>query len=578
MPVHNHEIAERFTRLANLLEIEGENPYRVRAYRNAARTLGGLSVSIADMVAEGEDLTRYPGIGKDLAGRIRTLVETGELPVLTEVERRVPTELSDLMAIEGLGPKGVRSLYKKLSIDSLEDLEEAARAGRIHQVERFGEKTEQSILKEINKLRSGGRQRTRLVDAEEVARPLVEYLAAAEGVEAIEVAGSFRRRKETVGDLDILVSCEDSGPVMERFVSHEDVAEVVSQGTTRSTVRLSSDLHVDLRAVSAKSYGAALHYFTGSQAHNIAVRQRGVERGYKINEYGVFPSGESGGKPMAGATEEEVYDCVGLPWIAPELREDRGEIQAAEEGRLPELVTVEDMRGDLHAHTDATDGGEGLRAMAEAAADRGYEYLAITDHSKRVSMAHGLDADRLRAQGAEIDRLNEELEGITLLKGIEVDILEDGSLDLPDDVLAGLDMTVCSIHYQFNLPRDRQTERIIRAMDNPHFRILGHPSGRTINEREALDLDMERLVEAAVERNCILEVNGQPGRLDLRDTDCMLARERGAKLALSTDAHNVPNLGLMRFAVDQARRGWVEAGDVINTRDLQGLKRALERA
>ncbi|MFA9460934.1 DNA polymerase/3'-5' exonuclease PolX [Thiohalorhabdus methylotrophus] len=576
MPVHNHEIAERFTRLANLLEIEGENPYRVRAYRNAARTIGGLSANIADLVSEEQDLTRYPGIGKDLAAKIRTLVRSGELPDLTETEERVPTELSDLMVIEGLGPKGVRALYKKLNVDSLEDLEEAARAGRIHEVERFGEKTEKAILEEIEKIRSGGKKRTRLADAEEVARPLVAYLAEAEGVEAIEVAGSFRRRKETVGDLDILASCGDSGPVMERFVTHEDVTEVVSRGSTRSTVRLSSGMDVDLRAIHGRSYGAALHYFTGSQAHNIAVRQRGLERGYKVNEYGIFAH-DRDEEPVAGATEEEVYGRVDLPWIPPELREDRGEIQAAEKGALPRLVTRKALRGDLHAHTNATDGADSLRDMARAAAEAGHEYLAITDHSKRVSMAHGLDADRLRRQGEEIDRLNEELNGITLLKGSEVDILEDGRLDLPDDVLAGLDVTVCSIHYRFNLPRDKQTDRIIRAMDNPHFRILGHPSGRAINEREPFELDMERLVEAAAERHCALEVNAQPARLDLRDMDCMLARERGAKLVLSTDAHNTYNLGLLGYAVDQARRGWAEAGDVINTRGLEDLRALLRR-
>ncbi|MFP4561339.1 MAG: DNA polymerase/3'-5' exonuclease PolX [Thiohalorhabdus sp.] len=576
MPVHNRDIAERFTRLANLLEIEGANPYRVRAYRNAARTIGGLSVDIADLVAEGEDLTRYPGIGKDLAGKIRTLVETGELPDLAEVEKRVPTELSDLMALEGLGSRGVKALYKRLGITGLDDLEAAARAGRIREVERFGEKSERAILEEIEKLRGGAPERMRLADAEDVARPLVEHLARAEGVEAIEVAGSFRRRKETVGDLDILVACADGGPVMEQFVGYDEVAEVVSRGSTRSTVRLASGLHVDLRAVSPASYGAALHYFTGAQAHNIAVRRRGVERGYKINEYGVFESG-GGEEPVAGATEEEVFSRVGLPWIPPELREDRGEIEAAERGELPALVTRPDLRGDLHTHTDATDGVDTLRAMAEAAAARGYEYLAVTDHSRRVAMAHGLDPDRLRRQMEEIDRVNGEGTGVTLLKGCEVDILEDGSLDLPDDVLAELDLTVCSIHYRMNLTREKQTERVLRAMDNPHFRILGHPSGRALNERAPMDLDMGRIIEAAAERGCVLEVNAQPARLDLRDVDCRLARERGARLALSTDAHSTGHLDLMRFAVGQARRGWVEPGDVVNTRDLAGLREALRR-
>jgi len=361
---------------------------------------------------------------------------------------------------------------------------------------------------------------------------------------------------------------------MERFVAHEEVAEVVSRGDTRSTVLLRSGLQVDLRVVPEASYGAALHYFTGSQAHNIAVRKRGVERGYKINEYGVY----QGETVIAGAAEEEVFAAVDLPWIPPELREDRGEIAAAEAGELPTLVTEADIRGDLHCHTRATDGADTMEAMADAARDRGYAYLAVTDHSRRVAMAHGLDEKRLREQLAAIDRLNDDLDGITLLKGIEVDILENGSLDLPDAVLAELDLTVCSVHYRFDLSRAKQTERILKAMDNPHFRILGHPTGRLLGERAPYAVDMERLVDGAVARGCILEVNAQPSRLDLRDVDCQLACERGAKLAISTDAHNAHNLALMRFGVDQARRGWVRPADVINTRDLAGLRQALQRS
>jgi len=574
MAVHNKEIAEKFDTLADLLEIEGANAFRVRAYRNAARVIGGLSPSLADLVAAGEDLSRYPGIGEDLADKIRTIVETEELPLLQEVAERVPLDLARLMEIKGLGPKGVKALYDELEIRSIADLERSLEAGEVHQLKGFGKKTEAAIREGLEQLRAGGERRTLLVDAEEVAEPLKAYLAEAEGVKAIEVAGSYRRRKETVGDLDILVTCADSGPVMERFVGHEEVAEVVSRGETRSTVMLRSGLQVDLRVVPQASYGAAMHYFTGSQAHNIAVRKRGVERGYKINEYGVYRDSEV----IAGEKEEGIFRAVDLPWIPPELREDRGEIQAAEAGELPELIGVGDMRGDLHCHTKATDGADSLAAMARAGRERGYDYLAVTDHSRRVAMAHGLDEKRLREQLAAIDRLNEELAGITLLKGIEVDILEDGSLDLPDAVLAELDLTVCSVHYRFDLSREKQTERILRAMDNPHFRILGHPTGRLLNEREPFEVDLERLVEAAAERGCVLEVNAQPSRLDLRDVDCQMARERGAKLAISTDAHHAANLDLMRFGVEQARRGWVRPADVINTRDLAGLRQALQRS
>ena len=573
MTIHNQEIADRFQRLADLLEVEGANPFRVRAYRNAASVVAGLAPSLADLVAAGEDLTQYPGIGEDLAAHIREIVTTGRLSLLEEVSRRVPPELSDLMAVKGLGPKGVKALYEQLGIDSLEELEEAARAGRVRELKGFAARTEETLLEGIQRLREQGGQRTLLADASEVAEPFMEYLAQAAGVAAIEIAGSYRRRKETVGDLDILVSAADSGPVMARFVGHEEVAEVVSRGETRSTVRLRSGLQVDLRVVDTASYGAALHYFTGSQAHNIAVRQRGVERGHKVNEYGIW----DGETAVAGEAEAGVYAAVGLPWIPPELRENRGEIEAAEAANLPELVTVDDLRGDLHCHTDATDGAHSLRAMAEAARERGYDYLAITDHSRRVAMAHGLDADRLREQMAAIDQLNDELAGITLLKGCEVDILEDGSLDLPDAVLAELDMTVCSVHYGLNLDRDRQTDRILRAMDHPAFNVLGHPTGRILHERGPLALDMERLIEGAAERGCVLEINAQPSRLDLTDTDARYARDQGVPLAISTDAHNAHNLALVGHGVDQARRGWVRAADVINTRELAGLRYALRR-
>ncbi|MFB6261473.1 MAG: DNA polymerase/3'-5' exonuclease PolX [Thiohalorhabdaceae bacterium] len=557
MAIRNQEIAERFNRLADLLEVEDANPFRVRAYRNAARVIGGLSPSLSDLVADGEDLTGYPGIGDDLADKIRTLVTTGELPDLDEVARRVPSELSDLMHIKGLGPKRVKTLYQELGIDSFDDLEAAARQGRIRELEGFGAKTEESLLGQ----------------AEEVAEPLRTYLEGVEGTEILAVAGSYRRRKETVGDLDILVACGDSKPVMDAFVGYEEVAEVASRGETRSTVLLRSGLQVDLRVVPRASYGAALHYFTGSQAHNIAVRQRGVSRGYKINEYGVF----EGDRRLAGETEAAVYATVGLDWIPPELRENRGEIEAAAAGELPRLVEQGDLRGDLHCHTRATDGGQTVGEMADAARQKGYDYLAITDHSRRVAMAHGLDAEGLRAQMAEIDRLNEELGDFTLLKGCEVDILEDGSLDMPDDALAELDLAVCSVHYQLDLSRAKQTERILKAMDNPYCSVLGHATGRKINEREPMDVDMERIIAGAAERGVVLEVNAQPARLDLRDEHCRQARDHGAKLAIATDAHNADNLGLMRFGVGQARRGWLRPDDVVNTRDLAGLRQALKR-
>lgn len=572
MTVHNREIASIFERLADLLEIEGANPFRVRAYRNAARVVGGLSQSVEDMLREGEDLSELPYIGEDLAQKIETIVETGKLPLLEEVESRIPPELSELMRIPGLGPKRVKTLYQALKIDSLDDLKRAVESGKVRELEGFGKKSEEVLQASLERL-TGAERRTRLFDADEILKPLLAYLKKIKGVKQIDVAGSYRRRKETVGDLDVLVTCKRDAPVADRFVEYEQVREVVSHGGTRSTVILRSGLQVDLRVVPQTSYGAAMHYFTGSKAHNIAVRKLGVKRGLKINEYGVFRND----KRVAGRTEAEVFKQVGLPFIEPELREDRGEIEAARKGKLPRLVSVGDIRGDLHSHTKATDGHGSIEQMARAAAERGYAYLAITDHTRRVTMARGLDEKRLVRQMEEIDRLNEELDGIVILKSAEVDILKDGSLDLPQDVLRTLDLTVCAVHYDLGLARGKQTERIIRAMDNPCFNVLAHPSGRLIGERDPYELDFERVMEAAKERGCFLEVNAQPARLDLTDVYCKMAKDMGVKVAISTDAHDMQQLDYMRLGVGQARRGWLEPGDVINTRPLRELKRLLQR-
>jgi DNA polymerase (family 10) len=570
--IHNSEIAAAFDRLADLLEIEEANPFRIRAYRNAARTVGGYSKSMADMVKEGDDLTELPEIGKDLAQKITTMVETGKLPLLKEVESRTPGALSDLMKIEGLGPKRVKTLYKELNIRSIEDLKRAARNGKIHELEGFGEKTEELIKQRLERF-SGAEQRTKLLVAQEIATALVDYLTKGKGVKKVTIAGSYRRCKETVGDLDILVTARQDSTVMQSLVEYDEVAEIISQGKTRSSVRLRSGMHVDVRVVPEVSYGAALHYFTGSKAHNIAVRSLGVKKGYKINEYGVFKND----KRIAGKTEQEVYDAVDLPYIEPELRENRGEIEAARKHKLPRLITLKDIRGDLHAHTRASDGHNTLQQMADAAAQLGFEYLAITEHSKHVIIANGLDKKRLLQHIKAIDKLNEQLDNITLLKSIEVDIMDDGSLDLPDSVLQQLDLTVCSIHYNFNLSRQKQSERILRAMDNPNFNILGHPSGRLINERDAYDFDLEKVMRGAKERGCFLELNAHPDRLDLTDDGCLLAKEIGLKVAIATDAHSTNDLDFMRFGIGQARRGWLEADDVINTRSLAGLKKLLKR-
>lgn len=572
MPIHNSDVAEIFDKVADLLEIEGENRFRVRAYRDAARTVSGHSRSVAEMVEESEDLTELPGIGKDLAGKIREVVETGTLKQAEELEKKTIPGLRELLGLPGLGRERVRELHEKLEIESLEELEEAARKGRISDLSGFGKKTEENILEAIEQGQGAG-GRIRLAVAEPIARSLEGYLNGIEEVGEAVVAGSYRRRQETVGDLDIVAASKKGGEVIEKFVEYEDVERIVSKGKTRSSVALRSGLQADLRVVKKESFGAALLYFTGSQPHHVALRDMSLKKKLKISEYGVF----KGEKRIAGKSEEEIYGQLNLPYIEPELREHRSEFEAAQADKLPNLITEGDIRGNLHTHTKASDGRHGLEEMALAAKDRGYDYLAITDHSKRLTVANGLDEKRLRKQMDKIDKLNDELKGITLLKGIEVDILEDGSLDLPDEVLEELDIVVCSVHHRFGLSEEKQTERILRALENLNVNVLAHPTGRMIGDRGPYDLDMERVMEAARENGCFLELNADPNRLDLSDVHCKAAREMGVKVVISTDAHSIDGLDNMRFGLGQARRGWLEKKDVINTRTPKQLKKLLKR-
>lgn len=573
MPTHNNDIAAIFNKVADLLEIKGANQYRVRAYRNAARTVEGLSQRAADKIRTGEDLSHLSGIGKDLAGKIEEVVKTGKLGLLEELEREMPGELTDIMHVSGVGPKRVAALHRELHINTLDELEQAAQDGRIRDLDGFGAKTQQTILEETKRLRQERQLRMKLAVAEQYAEPLREHLEKAKGVKDIVIAGSYRRRRETVGDLDILVTCKKGSPVMDRLVNYGDVRKIVSQGKTKSTVLLRSGLQVDVRVVPQVSYGSALLYFTGSKQHNIAIREIAVKKELKLNEYGAF----KGNRRVAGRSEQEVYKKVGLPFIAPELREQQGEIEAAGENKLPKLVALEDIRGDLHVHTKRTDGRHTVEELVAAARQRDYNYIAIADHSQRVTVAHGLTPKDLREQTEEIDEVNSHLKGFTVLKAIEVDILEDGSLDLPDDVLAELDLTVCSVHSKFKLSRDKQTRRIVKAMDNPHFSILGHPTGRLINERQPYDVDMEKIMEAAKEKGCVLELNAHPDRLDLNDIHGKMAKDMGVRVAISTDTHRIDDLDNMRFGVGQARRAWLETGDVINTNSLRELKKQLQR-
>jgi len=568
----NAKIAAELLRLAELLEISNANPFRVRAYRNAARTIDTLPESIGTLLAAGRALSELPGIGEDLAGKIKELYETGHLRLLDEVAEKLPPSLVEMAALPGLGPKRIKLIFDKLKIKSLAELGKAAAAGKLAKLPGLGEKTQARILEGLAE-RGAGPARVKLASAEESATALLDYLKRGRGVRQAIVAGSYRRRKETVGDLDLLVTSAAGGDAIERFAAYPRVKEVLAKGPTRSTVLLDSGLQVDLRVVPEESYGAALHYFTGSKDHNIAIRTLGVMKGLKVNEYGVF----RGEKRIAGRSEEEIYALFKLPYIEPELRENRGEIEAARAGKLPHLVRLDDIRGDLHIHTKASDGSATIAEMAAAAKVRGYAYLAISDHSRRLTVAHGLDAKRLGRQIDEIERLNATLKGLRLLKAVEVDILEDGTLDLEDGILAKLDFAIGAVHSHFALPIAKQTERIIRAMDNRNLSIVAHPTGRLIGEREPYAVDMDRLVRAAKERGCFFEINAQPERLDLNDIHARLAKEAGVKLAIATDAHGVRQLDFMRFGIGQARRGWIEPGDVLNTRPWSELSRLLKR-
>lgn len=568
--MENVAIAEQFDLLGDLLEFQGANPFRVRAYRNAARTLRDLPEPVAAMIAADRPLTDIPGIGKDLAEKIRTLVETGQLPQLVELQTQVPQTVLALMRVPGLGPKRAAILHKELKVATLEDLRAACRQHKVRDLKGFGEKTEQQILAGLE-VAAQLEDRMLWADADRYARAILAHLRACKPVRQAEAAGSYRRGRETIGDLDLLVVSTDAEKVMDHLAGFDTVAEVLLRGPTKMSVRLRNQLQVDLRVVAAESFGAALQYFTGSKAHNVELRGRAKARGLKINEYGVF----RGDKYVCGRTEEEVYAALDLPWIPPELREARQEFDWAEAGKLPKLIELEDLRGDLHMHTTATDGRNTLEEMVEAARQRGLDYIAITDHSKRVSMANGLDATRLRQQWRQIDKLNARRPGITVLKGVEVDILERGGLDLDDEVLAEADYVVASLHYGQNQPREQITRRIVQALENPHVDAIGHPTGRLINRRKGYDVDLEAVFQAARQHGKLLELNATPDRLDLDDVACAAARQHGIPIVISTDAHSTDGLEALRYGVVQARRGGLTADDVANTRPWAKFKKLL---
>lgn len=572
MPIHNAGCAAVFAEIADMLEIQGANPFRVRAYRNAARTIADYGRDIATMIANGDDLGKIPSIGPDLASKLREIAATGTCELQQTLRHALPGAIVELLDVPGLGAKRVKALHDALHVDSLEQLRAEAKSGHVRELPGFGAKTEAHLLEAIDDRLQREPQRFLLPDAAHALLPLLERLRAIAGVGKAVPAGSFRRRRETVGDLDILVTARDPQAVADAFVGYGEVARVLAHGKTKSSVVLASGLQVDLRVVDADAFGAALVYFTGSKAHNIALRRIAQAGGLKINEYGVF----RGDERIAGATEASVYAAIGLHEVPPELREDRGEIDAARAGALPALVERKHVHGDLHAHTDASAGRDSLRAMADAARARGFAYLAITDRAPDAGGGRN-GFDWLARQLDEIDRLNASFDDFVLLKGVEAGILEDGSLDVPDALLGRLDFVVGAVRDGFELSRDAQTARVLHAMDQPHFTILAHPTGRVLGERAACELDVARVIAHAAARGCFVELDAQPRRLDLPDIWCREAAKAGVPVAIGSDACSTDELDNLAYGVDQARRGWLTRPDVLNTRTLAQLRPLLAR-
>ncbi len=562
--MQNRKVAQILYEVADLLELEGVE-FKPRAYRRAAQAVESCPVPIEDLVREGK-VTELPVVGKSIAGKIEEIVKTGRLRYHEELKKKLPVDLYALTQVEGVGPKIAKLLYEHLGVRNLDDLERAAREGRIRTVPGLGPKVEEKILRGLAEARKT-EKRVLLGYALPLAEGIRDKLRESGLFKGVEIAGSLRRGKETIGDIDILGISDRPHDAADAFASLPDVEEVLAKGPKKTSVRLADGVQVDLRIVPAESFGAALQYFTGSQAHNIRLRERAVSLGFKLNEYGVF----KGEERVAGRTEEEVYKALGLPWIPPELREDRGEIQAAEEGKLPKLVEPEQILGDLHVHTDWSDGKGSLEEMAKAAMELGYRYIAIVDHFRFAQAIPGLGPEELARQMEAIQELNRKLKGFRLLSGIEANILPDGTIDVPRELLRELEVVVAAIHTHMRMPKKEMTKRLLSAIENEDVDIIAHPSGRLIGERSAYDVDWEEVFRRAAKYGTILEVNANPQRLDLCAEHVREAIDTGVKLALGTDAHHPDHLWFMRYGILTARRGWAEAKDVINTLSLDKL-------
>jgi DNA polymerase (family 10) len=572
----NAAIADVFDELAELLEFKGENPFRIRAYRQGARAIRDLDESVAEIINDPDrKLSDVSGIGSTLAEKTETLLDTGNLPQLEKLRGEIPEVMIQIARIPGLGAKKAAALQRELGIESLDDLRSACESGKVAKLKGFGKKTEQSILDGLS-IAEQAAERIYWWRGDVMVSEITEHMKSCDAIERMEWAGSYRRGKETIGDLDLLVVAKDRSAAMDHLESYPEREQTIGRGDTKISIRVGKSFQVDMRCVEAEQFGAALQYFTGSQAHNIHVRRIAKEKELKVNEYGVFRIKDD--KQVAGENEEDVYDALGLPWIPPELREDRHEFEWAENNQLPELLELDDIRGDLHMHTTATDGQNTIREMADAAIERGMKYIAITDHSKRVTMAMGLDAERLREQWSRIDEIRPEYEDrLTILKGIECDILESGEMDLPDDVLAEADWVIASIHYGQRQSREQITERMLAAIEHPHVRCIAHPTGRLINRRPPYEVDLDAVLKAAKQHNTLMELNANPARLDLNDVHVATAKRMGISIVINTDAHDTIGMGVMRYGVLQARRGGLTKSDVANTKTFKQFQKLLEK-
>jgi DNA polymerase (family 10) len=572
MGMKNSEIADVLRNISILLDMDNVQ-FKPRAYEKAAFSIEALEQDVAQIFHEGgiKALTQIPAVGQSIAEKIEELLETGKLSYYEELRRKVPVDLESLSKIEGLGPKKIKLLYEGLRIKNMNDLERAALEHRISKLPGFKAKTEQNILKGIS-FAKRGQGRFILGFSLPMIRDIEGRLKALPDVRKVVAAGSVRRMKETIGDVDYLVLAENSGKVMDYFVSMPEVIAIIEKGETKSAVKLKTGMNADIRVIPEESYGAALQYFTGNKDHNIVLRRIAQDNGWKLNEYGLFRNR----KQLAGRTEEEIYEKLGLHWIPPELREYTGEIEAAKNGRLPQIIDYKDLKGDLQVNSNWTDGQNSIREMAEQAKRNGLEYIVISDHSKTLAMTGGLDEEELLKQSKEIEQVNNQLDGITVLKGVELNILKDGSMDLSNKTLKSLDVVSAAIHSYFELPKEEMTRRVLKALENPNVHILAHPTTRQIQKREPIQLDLDRVLEEAKENGTILDIDSFPDRLDLNDEHIKRAVQIGAKLGISSDSHSVAHLHYLELGVAQARRGWATAQDIVNTRSIEGFRKTIK--